>query len=103
MEGRPDNKKPRLTKSICADIGEALVSFANADGGAILIGVEDDGTITDIPHSDEDIHTMLNSTHTHVYQDQLLPLSNANKLVLDNKTILYFSLVSVQEMGSTLI
>ena len=103
MEGRPDNKKPRLTKSICADIGEALVSFANADGGAILIGVEDDGTVTGIPHSDEDIHTMLNSTYTHVYQDQLLPLSNANKLVLDNKTILYFSLVSIQEMGSILV
>jgi len=55
LEGRPDNTKPRITKLICADIGEALVSFANADGGAILIGVEDDGTITGIPHSEEDI------------------------------------------------
>lgn len=66
-EGKPDNKKPRLTKAICADIGEALVSFANADGGAILIGVEDDGTITGIPHSEEDIQIMLNSVHTHIY------------------------------------
>jgi ATP-dependent DNA helicase RecG len=31
LEGRPDNKKPDLTKHICAYIGEALVSFANAD------------------------------------------------------------------------
>ena len=66
IEGRPENKKPRLTKSICADIGEALVAFANADGGAILIGVEDDGTITGIPHSDNDIQTILNATETHV-------------------------------------
>jgi ATP-dependent DNA helicase RecG len=99
LEGRPDNKKPRLTKSICADIGEALVSFANADGGAILIGVEDDGVITGIPHSEEEIQTMLNSIQTHVYHTQQLPLNNANKLVLDNKTILYFSV----NKGTTMI
>jgi ATP-dependent DNA helicase RecG len=99
LEGRPDNKKSSLTKLICADIGEALVSFANADGGAILIGVEDDGTITGIPHSEEDIQIMLNAIHTHIYQDQPLPLNNANKLVLDNKVILYFSV----NKGTTMI
>ena len=98
-EGNPVEKKPRLVKHICADIGEALVSFANADGGAVLIGVEDDGTITGIPHSDEDIQTMLNALHTHVYQNQQLPLNNANKLVLDSKTILYFSV----NKGTTMI
>lgn len=99
LDGKPDNKKPRLTKSICADIGEGLVSFANADGGAILIGVEDDGTITGIPHSEKDIQTMLDSVKTHVYNNQQLPLNSANKLLLDNKIILYFSV----NKGSTMI
>jgi ATP-dependent DNA helicase RecG len=99
LEGRPDNKKPRLAKSICSDIGEALVSFANADGGAVLIGVEDDGTITGIPHSENDIQTMLNAVHTHVYQNQQLPISNANKLILDEKVVLYFSV----NKGTTMI
>jgi len=99
LDGRPENKKPRLTKSICADIGEALVSFANADGGAILIGVEDDGTITGISHSEDDIQAMLNAIHTHIYKDQQLPLNNANKIVLEDKTILYFSV----NKGTTMI
>lgn len=99
LEGRPDNKKPRLTKAICSDIGEALVSFANADGGSILIGVEDDGTVTGIPHSEEDIQVMLNAIHTHIYQDQQLPLTNANKLVLDSKTILFLAV----NKGTTMI
>jgi ATP-dependent DNA helicase RecG len=99
MEGKPDNKKPRQVKFICADIGEALVSFANADGGAVLIGVEDDGTISGIPHSEDEIQTMLNAIHTHVYQHQQLPLNHANKLVLDNKTVLYFSV----NKGTTMI
>lgn len=99
LEGRPNHKKARLTKSICSDIGEALVSFANADGGAILIGVEDDSTITGIPHSEEDIQIMLNAIKTHVYHGQQLPINNANKLVLEGKTILYFSV----SKGTTMI
>ncbi|MEN9914717.1 MAG: hypothetical protein RL528_1476, partial [Bacteroidota bacterium] len=99
IEERPGNKKPRLTESICADIGEALVSFSNADGGAILIGVEDDGTITGIPHKEEEIQTMLLSINSHVYKDQQLPLNNASKLVLEDKIILYFSV----NKGTTMI
>jgi len=99
FEGRPDNKKPRLVKAICSDIAEALVSFANADGGAIIIGVDDDGTISGIPHSSEDIQKMMDSVHTHVYQNQQLPLNNVNKLELDNKIILFFSV----NKGTTMI
>jgi ATP-dependent DNA helicase RecG len=99
LEGRPDNKKPRLVKSICSDIGEALVSFANADGGEVLIGVEDDATITGVPHGEADIEKMLNSVTTHVYKNQNLPISGSNKLTINNKVVLYFSV----KKGTTMI
>jgi ATP-dependent DNA helicase RecG len=66
-----------LTKKICEDIAEALVSFANADGGEILIGVEDDGTITGVPHSDQEIKSMIEATKTHIYQGQELQLTSS--------------------------
>ncbi len=91
LEGKPENKKPRLTKKICEDIGEALVSFANADGGEILIGVEDDGTITGIPHNEEDLNAMIAATKTHIYQGQDLPLNASTKLTLNGLAVLYFS------------
>ena len=91
LEGKPDKKKPRLTKKICEDIGEALVSFANADGGELLIGVEDDGTITGIPHSEDEINTMLRAIHTHVYHGQELPLASSTKLIINDLAILYFA------------
>ena len=91
LEGRPDYKKPRLTKKICENIGEALVSFANADGGEILIGVEDDGTVTGIPHDEKDIIAMLAASKTHIYQGQQLPLIAATQLILDGLRVLYFS------------
>lgn len=99
LEGKPGHKKPRLLKSICIDIGEALVAFANADGGEVLIGVEDDATITGVPHSDGDVETMLNAVNTHVYQGQKLPLSIASRLSIDGKTVLYFSV----NKGTTMI
>ncbi len=99
LRGRPGEKIPRIVRDICKEIGEALVAFANADGGAILIGVEDDGSITGVPHSDTDIETMLRAVETHVWAGQRLPLINTNKLTLDNKTILYFAV----QKGTTMI
>jgi ATP-dependent DNA helicase RecG len=34
--------EPRPLKEICRDIGDVLVSFSNADGGELFIGVEDE-------------------------------------------------------------
>jgi ATP-dependent DNA helicase RecG len=99
LEGKPDNKKPRLVKSICADIAEALVSFANADGGEIIIGVEDDGEITGVLHNEVDINTMLNAAKSHKFKNQILPLVNANKLTLDGKIVLYFAV----NKGTTMV
>lgn len=48
-----DGKLPRPVKEIARDVGEAIVAFANAEGGDLLIGVEDDGAVTGIPHEDE--------------------------------------------------
>ena len=93
FEGKPESKKPRLVKKICEDIGEALVAFANADGGELLIGVEDDTNVTGIPHLEEDIQTMLRAANTHVFAGQTLPLILATKLAIEGKTILYFSVL----------
>lgn len=91
LEGPPGKKKPRLLKEICRDIGEALVAFANADGGELLIGVEDDGIISGVPHLEEDIERMLEAPKTHVHPESILPLTHALKIELDGKTILFFS------------
>jgi ATP-dependent DNA helicase RecG len=91
QEGPPNNKKPRSTRDICRDIGEALVAFANADGGELLVGVEDDGTISGVPHGESDISRMLDAPKTHVYPGNILPISHAVKLDIDGKIVLFFA------------
>jgi ATP-dependent DNA helicase RecG len=91
LEGRADQKRPRLVKKICQDIAEALVAFANADGGELLIGVDDDGTISGVPHGNDDIALMLAAPQTHVHHDSSLPMSMAARITLDGHVVLFFS------------
>ncbi|MBF0567979.1 MAG: putative DNA binding domain-containing protein [Nitrospirae bacterium] len=91
LDGKEGDKKPRSVREICKDIAETLVSFANADGGDLLIGVEDDGTITGIPHSENDINTMINAVTTHLIKDSRLPLGRSTKITIDDRVLLFFS------------
>ena len=91
FEGQPGQKKPGDVKTICGYIGEALVAFANADGGELLIGVEDDGTITGIPHKEILIEAMFASTKTHIHPENTIPLIASQKIDMEGKIILFFS------------
>jgi ATP-dependent DNA helicase RecG len=48
----PEGRVPRDAREIAVDIGSTVVAFANADGGDLLVGVEDDGAITGVPHDE---------------------------------------------------
>ncbi|MFQ3611386.1 MAG: ATP-binding protein [Fimbriimonadales bacterium] len=41
--------QPRPLKDVLRDVAESLVAMANADGGTVVAGLEDDGTITGVP------------------------------------------------------
>jgi ATP-dependent DNA helicase RecG len=92
-EGEPDNKRPGNVKKLCRYIAEALMAFANADGGELLVGVEDDGMISGIPHKESEIQAMLNAYNTLImdYEHSPLPLDRGCRLELEGKTILFFS------------
>ncbi|MEV4311283.1 ATP-binding protein [Actinocrispum sp. NPDC049592] len=92
LEGPPLNKTPRNPKAVKRDIGETLVAFANADGGQMLVGVEDDGTVTGVPHNEETIQSFLSAYISHVHQQTPLPHPQAISLTIDGKRVLYFSI-----------
>lgn len=73
-EGPPEGKKPRDIKEIGYDIAKTLVAFANADGGILLVGVEDDNTVTGLPYSEDKLETIMKSSSIYVMQDTPLPL-----------------------------
>jgi len=57
---KPKNKpiKPRALKSVAKEIAICLAEFANADGGTLLVGVENDGTVTGCPYNPHQVETI---------------------------------------------
>lgn len=91
-EGPKNSKQPRDYKSIAVNISKTLVAFANADGGELLVGVEDDGQITGVDYRDETITKLLEAPVTHVHPQTPLSSPVARAIEIDEKTILYFSI-----------
>src|ERR1043166_2475500 len=90
-EGLPGAKKPRDLKGIKEHIARTLVAFANADGGELLIGIEDDQTISGLPFSQRQIDVLLAAPETNVMADT--PLPNVRRMLVNvgNLSVLYFS------------
>lgn len=91
FEGPSSNKTKRNAKDVALDVGQTLVGFANADGGDLLIGVEDDGTITGVEYSQDAIEKLLISYKSNVHKDTPLLSVLSRKIELDGKIILLFS------------
>ena len=90
-QGPPGNKQPRSIKSVSVNISETLVAFSNADGGDLLVGVEDDGTVSGVPYANDKLEVLSNAPRTHVFKDTPLPSFRFRKINYHNILILYFS------------
>lgn len=91
FDGAPDSKRARNIKDIMTDVGRTLVGFSNADGGELIVGVEDDGSITGIPHNERALALLMRSDHSHVHAETPLPPTRKKSLQVDGKTVAYFS------------
>ncbi|WP_412502709.1 ATP-binding protein [Shewanella chilikensis] len=92
LHGEPCNKQRRPMNDIATNIAQTLVAFANADGGELLVGVEDNGDITGLDNfSDSDLSKLEGAPTTRVHKDTPLPSVKTRRIKIEDKTILYFS------------
>lgn len=92
LHGAPGSKVCRPLRDVAIDISQTLVGFANADGGELLVGVEDSGEISGIDNfSEADIQSFQDAGVTHVHRETPLPEVRKSLLKLDGKTVLYLS------------
>lgn len=93
LDGPPGSKAHRSAKAIAKDIGEALVAFANADGGELLVGVEDDGTVSGVDSLSPGQLDVLEAAPTsHVHAKTPLPPIRFARLTIESLTVLYYSI-----------
>jgi ATP-dependent DNA helicase RecG len=91
LEGPPGNKRPRDHKEVCYDIAKTLVAFANADGGELFVGIEDDNSISGLHYTEDKILLVLNAHENYVLKETPLPMKRASLIDYDGKKIAYFS------------
>ena len=89
LEGSERNRS-RKASLVARDIGETLVAFANADGGTLIVGVEDDGRLSGISYADGRVQTLRNAPKTHVHSDTPLLGVRTHLVAMNEKTILVF-------------
>jgi ATP-dependent DNA helicase RecG len=82
--------KPREVKSVCRDIAETLIAFANADGGELFVGVEDDGSVSGVPHKEDLVRAILAAPKSHVHPQTPLPGPTVSRFDYDGKSVIYF-------------
>jgi len=91
FEGPSNDKKPRDFKDICYNVAKELVAFANADGGELFIGIEDNNLVTGLPHSEEKLNAILNASENYVMKETPLPIKRKNIIDYEGKKVIYFS------------
>jgi ATP-dependent DNA helicase RecG len=91
LQGKAGDKTPRDIKEICSDIAKTLVAFANADGGELFVGIEDDNTITGLPFSEDKISSILRAPQNYVLNDTPLPLKRTSLIDYHGQKVAFFS------------
>lgn len=89
--GAPTERNPRDPKEVAKDIAETLVAFANADGGELLVGVEDDASISGVPYREPVLEVLVRAPEQRVLRQSPLPDPLIGRVEIDGKLILYFS------------
>lgn len=46
FEGPPGRKRPRDRRQVRDQVAECVAAFANAEGGVLILGIEDDGAVS---------------------------------------------------------
>ena len=66
LDRTPGRPKRRKATEVARDIAETLSAMANADGGELVVGMEDDGEITGVPYIQQRLEVLRNAPRTHV-------------------------------------
>lgn len=90
FHGSVTGKRAQEAKHIARDVGDMLVALGNADGGTLIVGVEDDGTVTGLPHVQAELEIIRRAPQTHVHADTPLAGVRVNRVALQGQFVLVF-------------
>jgi ATP-dependent DNA helicase RecG len=82
--------KHRKAKDIAWDIVETLSAMANADGGELVIGLENNGTLSGVPHAEDKVRLLMGVPKDRNYVEPPLPCKASEYITPEDKKLLHF-------------
>ena len=82
--------KPRKAADIARDIAETLCAMANADGGELVVGIEDGGAATGVALADDKLRLLLGVPKDRNYVSPPLPCQATQVVAPDGTVFLHF-------------
>lgn len=82
-----ESPKLELKREITEGLKKEIIAFANTDGGEILIGIEDDGTVVGLVNAQKELETVSNILKDSIKPDILVHTS-AEIITIKDKQIL---------------
>ncbi len=83
--------KQRPASDMAHDIADTLSAMANADGGEMVVGIEDDGLITGVPHPEDKVNLLLGVPNDRNYINPTLSCKSRVVETPEGKKLLHFS------------
>jgi ATP-dependent DNA helicase RecG len=83
--------KARPATHIAHDIADTLSAMANADGGEMVVGIEDDGLITGVPHPEDKVKLLLGVPNDRNYINPILSCKARVVKTPEGKKLLHFN------------
>lgn len=86
LEGEGQHLEFKRKASHPEKIVREFIAFANTDGGTLLVGVDDDGSIPGVKYPEEEIHVITAALQQMcrpllVYQESVLPISENRSII----------------------
>lgn len=86
LEGEGQHLEFKRKASHPEKIVREFIAFANTDGGTLLVGVDDDGSIPGVKYPEEEIHVITAALQQMcrpllVYQELVLPISENRSII----------------------
>jgi len=86
----PGNTKPRKVADVAMDVVETLAAMANADGGELVVGIEDGGEVTGVCQAEDRLTVILNAPRSKNYVNPPLPVKYRELRTVDGLRLFQF-------------
>ncbi|MBT2581208.1 RNA-binding domain-containing protein [Planococcus sp. ISL-109] len=82
-----ESPKLELKREVTEGLKKEIIAFANTDGGEILIGIDDDGTVVGLANAQKELETVSNILRDSIKPDILVHTSAEIQTIKDKKVL----------------